>query len=72
MTDFQYFQKKMMPFTSTYFYLGLLGAWIVGMGRHWDDSAGSLLQHLGLGSVIYLFVLAFFIGLTPVPFKIEN
>lgn len=28
------------------------------MGRYWDDPGAQLLQHLGLGSVIYIFVLA--------------
>ncbi|HAV14160.1 MAG TPA: hypothetical protein DCX06_11810 [Opitutae bacterium] len=37
---------------------GLIGTWFVGMGRYWDDPGAQLLQHLGLGSVIYIFVLS--------------
>lgn len=37
--------------------LGLCATWLVGMGRYWDDSKAGILQHLGLGSVIYVFVL---------------
>jgi len=42
------------------------------MGRYWDDPGASLLQHLGLGSVIYIFALSLFIWLILLPFKIEN
>jgi hypothetical protein len=38
--------------------LGLLLTWIVGMGRWWEDPRASLAQHLGLGSVAYVFVLS--------------
>lgn len=39
--------------------IGLLCTWIVGMGRWWDSSDAHLLQHLGIGSVVYVFLLAF-------------
>lgn len=38
--------------------LGLCFTWIVGIGRWWDDPNANVLQHLGIGSVIYVFVLA--------------
>jgi hypothetical protein len=38
--------------------LGLACTWAVGIGRWWDDPGAGLLQHLGLGSVLYAFVLA--------------
>lgn len=37
---------------------GLIACWIVGIGRYWDDPRATLLQHTGLGSVAYVFVLA--------------
>lgn len=37
---------------------GLACTWLVGIGRWWDDPRAGLVQHLGLGSVIYVFVLA--------------
>ncbi len=37
---------------------GLLVTWVVGMGRYWDSPRAHLGQHLGVGSVVYLFVLA--------------
>ena len=33
------------------------------MGRWWDDPEAHLLQHLGLGSLLYVFVLAFLLWL---------
>jgi hypothetical protein len=37
---------------------GLIACWLVGIGRYWDDTRATLLQHTGIGSVIYVFVLA--------------
>jgi hypothetical protein len=62
----------MTQFKWSHFFLGLLGTWLVGMGRYWDDPEASLLQHAGLGSVIYIFSLALFIWLILLPFKIKD
>lgn len=43
--------------------LGLVFTWLVGMGRWWEDPKASLLQHLGVGSVVYVFILALFLWL---------
>lgn len=69
---FKLTRVEMLEFNKSHFIAGLLGTWIVGMGRYWDDSKASLLQHLGLGSVIYIFALAAFIWLILLPFKIDN
>jgi len=37
---------------------GIVFAWIAGVGRYWDHPSAELWQYLGLGSVIYIFVLA--------------
>jgi hypothetical protein len=42
---------------------GLICTWLVGMGRWWEDPKASLLQHLGIGSVAYVFILALFLWL---------
>jgi hypothetical protein len=65
-------RDEMLNFSKKHFIAGLLGTWIVGMGRYWDDSEANLLQHLGLGSVIYIFVLAFIIWIIVKPFLIEG
>lgn len=48
---------------------GLACAWVVGVGRWWDDPRAGLLQHLGVGSVIYVFVLAGLLWLTARPLR---
>jgi hypothetical protein len=65
-------RNEMLEFNKKHLLAGIIGTWIVGMGRYWDDGKASLLQHLGLGSVIYIFVLAAFIWLIILPFKIEK
>ena len=69
---FKLSREEMLKFNKTNFIVGLFGTWVVGIGRYWDDSGASLLQHLGLGSVIYIFVLAIFIWLILKPFKVDN
>jgi len=65
-------KEEMLSFTNGHFIAGLIGTWVVGMGRYWDDPGAKLLQHLGLGSVIYIFVLAFFIWIIVKPYLVEN
>ena len=43
--------------------------WIVGIGRWWDDPKASLLQHAGLGSVLYACLLAAVLWLVVLPLK---
>ncbi len=62
----------MLQLNSRHFIAGLIGTWVVGMGRYWDDKGASLLQQLGLGSVIYIFILAGFIWLILKPFLIDK
>jgi hypothetical protein len=69
---FKLSRDEMLQFNRKHFIAGLLGTWAVGAGRYWDDNGASLLQHLGLGSVIYIFVLAAFIWLILKPFYVEN
>ena len=69
---FRLTRAEMLQFDKKHLVLAIIGAWIVGMGRYWDDPRASLLQHLGLGSVIYIFLLAAFIWIILLPFRIEN
>lgn len=69
---FKLTREEMLQFNKLHFIAGLIGTWIVGMGRYWDDNGASLLQYLGLGSVIYIFVLAGFIWLILKPFQVDN
>ena len=49
--------------------VGLVFAWLAGIGRYWDNPRAHLLQKLGLGSVIYVFVLAAFLWLLLWPLR---
>ena len=48
---------------------GLVCTWLVGIGRYWDNPRVSLLQHLGLGSVVYIFALALLLYLIVLPLR---
>jgi len=69
---FKITREEILQLNINYFIIGLFGTWVVGMGRYWDDKGASLLQHLGFGSVIYIFILAGFIWLILKPFFIDN
>ena len=47
--------------------MGLVICWIVGMGRYWDDPRAILIQKAGIGSVLYVFLLAALLWLTVKP-----
>lgn len=69
---FKFQKDDIINFTKRDFIIGLIGTWLVGIGRYWDDPGASLLQHLGLGSVIYIFCLSLFIWLIIAPFRIKH
>ena len=52
--------------------VGLVCAWIVGMGRYWDNPRVGLLQHLGFGSVVYVFILSLFLWLIVWPLRPQH
>ncbi|HEX6279837.1 MAG TPA: hypothetical protein VFZ49_07435 [Pyrinomonadaceae bacterium] len=59
-------------FNRNHLIVGLVFTWLVGTGRWWDDPGANLLQHLGIGSVVYVFVLAGVLWLVVSPFKPDN
>lgn len=52
-----------------YLAFGLLFTWLAGVGRYWDNPRADLWQHLGLGSVAYVFCLALILWLLLLPLK---
>ena len=52
-----------------YLAFGLLVTWLAGIGRYWDNPRAQLWQYLGLGSVVYVFCLAFLLWLLILPIK---
>ena len=63
---------ELLTITTKHLAFGLLCAWIVGVGRYWDNSRVGIVQHLGIGSVIYVFVLSSFLWLIIWPLKPQN
>lgn len=53
----------------SYLAFGLLFTWLAGIGRYWDNPKADLWQHLGLGSVAYVFVLALIIWALLAPLR---
>lgn len=55
-----------------YVVFAIFMAWLAGMGRYWDSPRADTWQYLGLGSVIYIFVLAFLIWIIIKPLNPQN
>ena len=51
---------------------GLVCTWIVGIGRYYDNERVGLMQHLGIGSIIYVLILSLFLWLLIWPLAPKN
>lgn len=69
---FRITREEFLNFERRHLLFGLVCTWLVGMGRYWDNPRVSILQHLGIGSVIYIFVLSLLLWLVPLPLKPKN
>lgn len=65
-------RDELIHLNNRHLLFGLLCTWIVGVGRYWDNPRVGLLQHLGIGSVIYIFVLALLLWLIIWPLRPEG
>lgn len=63
------FKAEDLAFDRSHLICGLLCVWVVGCGRYWDNPRVGLLQHLGIGSVVYVFILSAFLFLIIHPMK---
>ena len=66
---FRLTQEEFSELRTRHLLFGLICTWIVGIGRWWDYPRANLLQHLGAGSLIYIFVLALLLWLIIWPLK---
>lgn len=55
-----------------YLAFGLCLAWLAGIGRYWDSTTATLWQHLGLGSLAYVFAFAGLLWLVAAPLAPRN
>lgn len=62
-------REDFIGLTHRHLVLGLCYTWIVGIGRYYDNPRVGLLQHLGLGSIIYVFAFALFFWLIVWPLR---
>ena len=62
-------REAILNFSRNHFIFGLICTWLVGIGRYWDNPRVGILQHLGIGSIIYIFALSLFLWLLIYPLK---
>lgn len=60
---------EIVPSWRAYLAFGLVFTWVAGIGRYWDNPRASLWQHIGLGSVVYVFLLALILWALLIPLK---
>ncbi len=65
-------KEDILVFDKRHLMIGILGTWLVGTGRYWDNPKATILQHLGLGSIVYIFILAAFIHLLVLPLRLKS
>lgn len=65
-------REQFLAFGKGHLIFGLVCTWIVGIGRYWDNPKAEFLQHLGIGSVVYIFVLALFLWILIAPLQVNN
>jgi len=66
---FRRFRPDLHAHYRAYLLYGLVVTWIVGMGRYWDNPKAIWWQTAGLGSVVYVFVLATLLWALIAPLK---
>jgi hypothetical protein len=69
---FQATREELLAMGPRHLAAGLLWTWLAGIGRWWDDPGAHWLQHLGVGSVVYVFVLSVLLWLVALPLGAEN
>jgi hypothetical protein len=69
---FKISRKEMLCFNYSDLIFGLLCTWVVGVGRYWDSPDANLLQHLGLGSIAYVFALSTLLWIIILPLRAKD
>src|SRR5215471_13302655 len=65
-------REELQSLNHIHLLVGLVSTWLVGIGRWWEDPRANLFQHTGIGSVIYVFVLALFLWLILRPMGLKK
>ena len=61
--------EEFRGFGPAHLLFGLACTWVVGAGRWWDDPRAGALQQTGLGSVVYVFILAGLLWVVALPLR---
>ena len=69
---FRFTKENVHSLNHIHFIIGLTGTWLAGIGRYWDHPNAEPLQYAGLGSVIYIFILALLIYIIVLPYKLQG
>lgn len=69
---FKITREEMLRLDNRFLLFGLLSVWGVGMGRSWDDPKAEILQHLGVGSLAYVFAMTLILWLVARPLVMDN
>jgi hypothetical protein len=69
---FRFTKDDIQSFNKKHFLIGLTGTWLAGIGRYWDHPSADSLQYIGLGSVIYIFLLALLIYMIVWPYRLQQ
>jgi hypothetical protein len=72
MLAFRATQSELIQLNWKHLVFGICSTWIVGIGRYWDNPRVALPQHLGIGSVIYIFFLSTFLWLIVYPLRPQH
>jgi hypothetical protein len=67
--SFRFTVGDIFSFSNKHLLFGIMGTWLAGIGRYWDHPDANWVQYAGLGSVIYIFILAAFIWLIVSPYN---
>ena len=65
-------ESDLLAFGNKHLICGLLCTWLVGVGRFWDNPRAGFILHLGLGSIIYVFILAGYLYVVILALKPER
>jgi hypothetical protein len=70
--SFRMTRQEFLGFNHKHLVFGIVCTGAVGVGRWWDDPGANWLQHLGIGSVVYIFILSLLLWLIIRPLKPQD
>lgn len=69
---FRVAREEILNFGWSHFAFGLISAWLVGIGRYWDNPKAEFLQLVGVGSLLYIFALSLLLWFVVKPLRPQD